>query len=123
MATAPTIDTDTPQFSSNDSHIHVNLEGAARGKKLNVTLKPGETYEIDAAGPQHLCVQCNAAHMKEFGVPVPPPARPSNKTYDRSLEIAEAAENERLKAEVADLKEYVRAQRAKEAKTTTKPAA
>jgi hypothetical protein len=124
MATAPTIENDTPQFSSNDSHIHLNVEGKARRERLNLKLKAGETDEIDAAGPQHLCVQCNAAHMKEFGIPVPAPARPSNKTYDRSLEIAEANENIRLKQEVADLKEYVEAQRAKERqKSPNKPAA
>lgn len=115
MATAPTIDLDTPQFSSNDSHIHLNVEGKARRERLNLTLKAGETDEIDAAGPQHLCVQCNAAHQKEFGVPFPPPARPSNKTYDRSLEIAEANENARLKEQVADMSEWIAKQKAKDA--------
>lgn len=123
MATAPTIDLDTPQFSSNDSHIHINLEGKARRERLNLTLKAGETDEIDAAGPTHLCVQCNKAHMEAFGVPVPPPARPSNKTYDRSLEIAEENEKVALRAKVADLEAYVESQRAKERAAPKKPAA
>lgn len=106
MATAPTIAAEEPVFSSNDSHMHINPDAKARREKLGLVLKAGETDEVEAAGPHFLCKVC---YPNGDG---PPPERPSNKTYDRSLEIAEASEKEALKAKVAELSEYIDQQRA-----------
>lgn len=97
----PTVD-DAPPYSSNDSHVHFSAEAKARHERLGLTLKPGETFEVDAPGPQHLCKQCSPNGE------IAPPDRPSNRTYDTSLQRAEENEKEELKRRVADLEELVR---------------
>jgi hypothetical protein len=100
----PTVADEAPAYSSNDSHVHYSADAKARHERLGLALKPGETFEVDAPGPQHLCKQCSPNGE------IAPPERPSNRTYDTSLQRAEENEKEELKRRVADLEELVRSQ-------------
>lgn len=113
----PTIADESPPFSSNDSHIHQSPEAKARRERLGITLKAGETDEVDAPGPAHLCKVCSPNGE------IPPPERPGNRTYDHSIELAEENEKEELKRRVADLEELVRSQNRPKTAAPAKPAA
>lgn len=100
----PTVADESPSYSTNDSHIHFSAEAKARHEKLGLTLKPGETFEVDAPGPQHLCKQCSPNGE------IAPAVGPNNRTYDTSIQRAEENEKEELRQRVAALEELIRSQ-------------
>lgn len=96
------LDIDTPsEFSTNDSHIHLDLEAPAKRARLRTELKPGETDEVLVPGPRQFCQQCNPDGT------LPQPARPSNATYDRTFAARKQDETDAMKREIAELREML----------------
>lgn len=91
-------------YSTNDSHIHLDPDAATRRARLQLTLKPGETDEVSVPGTRANCPQCVADGTYK------PVVRPSNQTYDLTFATRKRDEMIDLKREVAELKEMLNLQ-------------
>lgn len=91
-------------YSTNDSHIHIDSDAATRRAKLQLTLKPGETDEVSVPGTRANCPQCVADGSYH------PIVRPSNQTYDLSFAARKRDETTEMKSRIAALEEMLNLQ-------------
>lgn len=94
----------TVDFSTNDSHIHLDHDAPARRARLRMELKPGETDEVSVPGTRYQCKQCNPDGTLE------PLVRANNGTYDLSASRRKQDEVTELRRELAEMKELMNLQ-------------